>query len=199
VTSFREASFPESVDQLRRAPDSALRRGLLADAWLEWTRRDPQAAIASLATAGDDPAMESVREALAVSFTMKNAAAAVEIAGTPAGDAIGLQPAEVAVQALTRDPKGALEVITRAPGASGKNAETFASAWSGLDRPAAVEWAQRLPVDSPLRGPAMDGIARQWSQEDPAQFGQWAQSLAEGPERTRAMEIATSSAGGLAR
>lgn len=181
--NFREAEFPAAVDILRFAPDSAFRRSLMADAWSEWLNRDAQAAVAALAAAAGEPWAKQVRGALSESFTLRNIEVAAKLAGTPSGDAMGLNPSNVAVQVLGRDAAAATEIVARVPGENSINVQNLARAWSGMDRAAAFEWVQTMPENSTNRRAAWMGFAQQWGKEDYAQFTQWVRSLPEGEDR----------------
>jgi hypothetical protein len=183
LTNFHEAEFPVAIDILKFAPDSAFRRGLMADAWSEWLNRDSQAAVAALAAAAGEPWAKYVRGALSESFTLRNIEVAAKLAGTPSGDAMGLNPSNVAVQVLGRDSAAATEIVTRVPGENNINVQNLARSWSGMDRAAAFEWMQTMPESSDHRRAAWIGFAQQWGKEDYAQFTQWVRSLPEGEDR----------------
>ncbi len=183
AANFHGAEFPAAVDRLKSAPDSPFCRSLMADAWSEWLRRDPAQAVAALDASAAEPWAGDLRNALATSLMMRNLESAATLAGTPAGDAMGLKPSEVAVQMLGRDPAAAAALVARVPGEHYANVQALAREWAGVDRQSAIEWVQAMPEQSDVRRAAWDGLARQWGREDYPQFQQWVYSLPEGEDR----------------
>jgi hypothetical protein len=183
TANFHDAEFPAVVDRLKNAPDSPFCRSLMTDAWSEWLRRDPAQAVAALDASAGEPWAGGVREALANSVMMRNLELAASLAGTRAGDALGLKPSEVAVQMLGRDSAAAVALVARVPGEHYTNVQALAREWAGVDRQSAIEWVQAMPEKSDVRRAAWYGLARQWGLEDYGQFQQWVYSLPEGEDR----------------
>jgi hypothetical protein len=114
---------------------------------------------------------------------MRNLEFAASLAGTRAGDALGLKPSEVAVQMLGHDSATAVALVARVPGEHYANVQALAREWAGVDRQSAIEWVQAMPEKSDVRRAAWHGLAKQWGLEDYGQFQQWVYSLPEGEDR----------------
>ncbi len=141
-------TWPTGMDPSVNWGPGDYRKPLLGQVAEEWAAQEPARAL-DWAHSLPDPQQRD--------FALQSALRSMTTSGS----------AQTAFEFLQAQP-GLEPYLQPTPNAAEGLVTQMADLWALTDVPAAVDWFNQLPADSPLRGPLWAAVKQRWTQQDPA-------------------------------